>query len=75
MKDKIESVLNKVRPYIQMHRGDVQLLSIKEGVVRLKIYGACIHCSLADLTYNKMVRELLREEIPEVKEVTFDMQD
>lgn len=66
---KIEKILQKVRPYIQMHGGDVILLEAKKGTVKLKIYGACVGCPLADLTYNKMLGTLLKEEIPEIKKV------
>ncbi len=66
---RIETVLQRVRPYIQMHGGDVLLVEAKRGTVKLKVYGACVGCPLADLTYNKMLGELLKEEIPEIKKV------
>ena len=69
MEKKIEAILKKVRPFIQLHGGDVNLVSIEAGVVTLKIDGACVDCPLADLTYNKMVGSLIREEVPEVKKV------
>lgn len=52
-----------------MHGGDVFLVSVKKGIVTLQITGACTHCSLANLTYNKMLGGLLKEEVPEVKEI------
>jgi Fe-S cluster biogenesis protein NfuA len=66
---KVEEVLTKVRPYIQMHGGDVSLVSVKKGIVTLNISGACVGCSLADLTYNKLIGGLLKEEVPGIKEV------
>jgi Fe-S cluster biogenesis protein NfuA len=72
MEDRVEAVVAKIRPYIKMHGGDVMLTGIKDGVVTLKIYGACVGCSLADLTYNKMVGPIIRKEVPAVKEVIFD---
>jgi len=66
---KVNKVLDRVRPYIQMHGGDVMLVEAKKGTVTLKIYGACIGCALADLTYNKTLGTLLKEEIPEIKKV------
>ena len=69
MQNKIEKILAKVRPYIQLHGGDVFLVGEEKGVVTLKITGACAHCSLADLTYNKMIGGILREEIPSIKKV------
>lgn len=68
-KNKVETVLKKIRPYIQMHGGDVQLVEVKAGVVKLKICGACVGCPLADLTYNKTMGALIREEVPQIKKV------
>ncbi|HTY39944.1 MAG TPA: NifU family protein [Candidatus Paceibacterota bacterium] len=69
---RAEELLAKVRPYIQMHSGDVQLLSVKNGVATLKIYGACVGCGLADMTYNKMIGGLLKQELPEIKQVVLE---
>ena len=66
---RVEDILTKVRPYIQMHGGDVSLIGVKDGIVTLNISGACVGCSLADLTYNKLVGGLLKEEVPGIKEV------
>jgi Fe-S cluster biogenesis protein NfuA len=66
---KIEEVLKKVRPYIQMHGGDVALVKVNKGTVTLGISGACTHCGLADLTYNKVIGGILKEEIPIIKSV------
>lgn len=52
-----------------MHGGDVSLVSVKDGIVTLRISGACTHCSLADLTYNRMLGGLLKEEVPGIKEI------
>lgn len=70
--EKIETVIEKVRPYIQMHGGDVCLLGYRDGVVTIKVYGTCTHCSLADLTYNNLILGLLKEEIPEIKEILIE---
>jgi len=69
MEHKIKKILEKVRPYIQMHGGDVMFVEIKDGDVILQVFGACKDCPLFDLTYNKMIGGLLKEEIPEIKKV------
>ena len=70
--ERAEEILTKVRPYVQMHGGDVQLIGIEDGVATLRIYGACVGCSLADMTYNTMIGGLLKEEIPEIKKVVLE---
>lgn len=66
---KIESILTKIRPYIQMHGGDVHLVSFKKGIATMNISGACSHCGLADMTYNTLIAGILKEEIPGFKGV------
>ena len=66
------TILDKVRPYVQMHGGDVQLLRIEEGTAYLKLYGACVGCGLADATYNKTIGPLLMKEVEDIKEVVFE---
>jgi len=56
-----------------MHGGDVALIGIEKGVVTLNISGACAHCSMADLTYNKLIGGLLMEEVPGIKNVVLKM--
>ncbi len=66
---QIEKIIAKVRPYVQMHGGDVFLLDVSDNVVTLQVVGACKDCSLSDLTYNKMLGGIIRDEIPEIKEI------
>ncbi len=70
--DKVNALLEKVRPYVQMHGGDVHLLRIEDGTVHLKVSGACVGCGLADATYNKTIGPLLVKEIEEVRQVEFE---
>jgi Fe-S cluster biogenesis protein NfuA len=70
--DRINILLDKVRPYIQMHGGDVQFLRLEEGTAYMKVYGACVDCGLASVTYNKTIGPLLIKEVEEVNEVVFE---
>lgn len=72
MEDQVTQLLDKVRPYVQMHGGDVQLLRITDGTAYLKVYGACVDCGLASITYNKTIAPLLIKEVEGVKEVVFE---
>lgn len=67
--NKIKRILSKVRPDIKSHGGDVELVEIKGKTVTLEVGGACAGCPLAELTYNKVVRDLIKEEVPEVERV------
>jgi Fe-S cluster biogenesis protein NfuA len=69
MQEKVEKIIEKVRPYIQMHGGDVVLLEINDGIVKLKVSGACVGCGMHDETFNGMLGGMIKEEVPEVKEI------
>ena len=71
MKEKVEVVLAQVRPALQADGGDVELIDVSEseGVVKLKLKGACSGCPMATMTLRNGIERLLKEQIPEVKEV------
>ena len=69
MKEKVEAVLARVRPALQSDGGDVELVDVNEGVVRLKLKGACAGCPMATMTLRHGIERILKEQIPEVKEV------
>ncbi|MBA7518157.1 Fe/S biogenesis protein NfuA [subsurface metagenome] len=69
MKEKVEAVLAQVRPALQADGGDVELVDVNEGIVRLKLKGACAGCPMATMTLRHGIERILKEQIPEVKEV------
>lgn len=71
IEQKINKILDDVRPGLQMDGGDVELASFKKGTVKLKIKGACHGCPMAQLTFGSGIGEMLKEKIPEVKEVKY----
>ncbi len=69
MQEKIETALAKIRPALQADGGDVELAGVEEGVVKLRLKGACAGCPMSEMTLKQGIERLLKEEIPEVKEV------
>jgi Fe-S cluster biogenesis protein NfuA len=71
MKDRIEKVLDKVRPSLQFDGGDVKLIDVdeKEGIVKVKLTGACGGCPMSQMTLTFGVEKAIKEEIPEIKKV------
>ena len=69
MRDKVEEVLNKVRPALMRDGGNVELIDTNDGVVKVKLTGACAGCAMSTLTLKMGIERVLKEEIPEVKEV------
>ena len=71
LKKQINDILDGVRPSLQMHGGDVELKSIKGGIVDLKIKGACHGCYMASITFGEGISEMIKQKIPAVKEVRY----
>ena len=69
MKGKVEAVLAQIRPALQADGGDVELVDANDGVVRLKLKGACAGCPMATMTLRHGIEQVLKEKVPEVKEV------
>lgn len=69
-KDKVKDVLDKIRPYLVRDGGNMELVSIEEdGTVKLKLVGACAGCPHAKMTLKNGIEKILKQEVPEVKEV------
>ena len=70
MRDKVAAVLDKIRPALQADGGDVELVEVTEdGVVKLKLTDACAGCPMSTITLKSGIERVLREQIPEIKEV------
>lgn len=69
IEEKIQSVLDVIRPYLNRDGGDVEFLRFEDGVVYVKMVGACAGCMSLDVTLNDGIREILIENIPGVMDV------
>ena len=68
--EKVKNIIEAVRPSLQSHGGDIELVGVDEGnTVRVRLQGACSGCPGAQMTLKAGVERLLKEKIPEVKEV------
>jgi len=69
MREKVEAALEQVRPALLADGGDVQLIDVKDGVVTLRLTGACGGCPMATMTLRGGIERVLKEKVPEVKKV------
>ena len=69
--NRVNKILADVRPSLQTDGGDVELKSVKDGVVELKIKGACQGCPMAYLTFGSGIGQRLKEKIPEIRAVKY----
>ncbi|ACZ62610.1 MULTISPECIES: NifU family protein [Dehalococcoides] len=69
MLEKVEAVLDKIRPALEADGGNVELVDVVDGVVKVKLVGACAGCPMSTMTLKNGIERILKREIPEVKEV------
>jgi Fe-S cluster biogenesis protein NfuA len=70
VEEKVRSVVEEIRPNLQSHGGDIELLGVDEdNTVRVRLQGACSGCPSAAMTLKMGVERMLKEQVPEVKEV------
>ena len=69
IEDKIEEILNTLRPYLVSDGGNVEFVKYEDGKVYIRMLGACSNCSLIDFTIKDGIEAMLINEIPEINEV------
>ena len=70
LKERVQEVLEKVRPMLQRDGGDVVLVDVQDdGIVKVKLTGACSGCPMSTMTLKNAIEETIKKEIPEIKSV------
>ena len=69
MQEKVEHVLEQIRPSLRADGGDVELVDVKDGIVSLRLKGACAGCPMSTMTLKNGIERVLKAEISGVKEV------
>ena len=66
LKTRVQAALDRIRPQLQAHGGDVEYVSVEEGTVKVRLQGACAGCPMAQMTIKSGVEAFLKKEVPEV---------
>ncbi len=69
MQTQVQDVLNKLRPFLLRDGGDVELVDVEDGIVRLRLMGACGSCPSSTITLKAGIERALIEEVPGIREV------
>lgn len=70
LKEEVEEVLNRIRPNLARDGGDIELVGIEDGVVKVRLKGACAGCPASTMTLKMVVEDTLKREVPGVKSVS-----
>ena len=69
MRESVEKALDKIRPALQADGGNIELIDVVDGVVKVRLTGACGGCPMSQMTLKMGVEKVLKEQVPEVKSV------
>lgn len=69
MKEQVQEVLDKLRPFLLRDGGDCELVDVEDGVVKLRLLGACGSCPSSTITLKAGIERALLEEVPGILEV------
>jgi Fe-S cluster biogenesis protein NfuA len=69
MLEKVQEVIDKIRPALQRDGGDVELVGVEDGVVKVRLQGACKGCPMSQMTLKNGIEKFLQKEIPEIVRV------
>ena len=69
IEDKVKELIEDIRPRLQMDGGDIEFIGLEDGVVKVRLQGACHGCPSASYTLKLGVERYIREKLPEIKEV------
>lgn len=69
MEKKIKEILERIRPVLQRDGGDVEFVAYRDGIVKVKLQGACNGCPGAVMTLKMVIEKMIKDQVPEVKEV------
>jgi len=69
MRETVEKALEKIRPALRADGGDIELIDVIDGVVKVRLTGACGGCPMSQMTLKMGVERILKQQVPEVKSV------
>jgi Fe-S cluster biogenesis protein NfuA len=66
---KVQNALAEIRPRIQADGGDIELVAVEKGIVKVRLQGACSGCPMAALTLKQGVERFIKQKVPEIQSV------
>lgn len=69
MRDQVEKIIAEIRPHLEADGGNIELIDVQDGIVKVRLMGACGSCPMSQMTLKRGVEARLKAKIPGVKEV------
>jgi Fe-S cluster biogenesis protein NfuA len=69
IENRVQEALDELKPNLQADGGDIEFVAVEDGVVKVKLKGACVGCPMSSMTVQWGVQNFLKKKVPEVKKV------
>ena len=69
MKERVAKVIERIRPAVQQDGGDIELVDVENGLVKLRLVGSCAGCPSSMMTLKAGIEETVKREVPEIQQV------
>lgn len=69
IENRIKKIIDDLRPYLINDGGDCEFIKYEDGIVYIKMHGACANCQMLDVTIKDGIECMIKDEIPEVREI------
>ncbi len=67
MEERVIEVINDLRPFLMNDGGNIEFIKLEDNIVYIKLSGACLNCSMIDITFNDVIERILKEKVPEIE--------
>ena len=69
MEEEVKNIINELRPFLMNDGGNINFVKIEGKIVYISLKGACLYCSMQDITIKDGIERIIKERIPEIKEL------
>ncbi|MFH1845934.1 MAG: NifU family protein [Candidatus Omnitrophota bacterium] len=69
MEDRVKKAIEEIRPLLQRDGGDIELVSVENNIVKVRLKGACSGCPMSQMTLKAVVEQKIKEQVPEIEKV------
>ena len=69
MEEEVKNIINELRPFLMNDGGNINFIKLENNIVYIRLQGACLYCSMQDITIKNGIERIIKERIPEIEEV------
>ncbi len=69
MEEDVKNIINELRPFLMNDGGNINFVKLEDNIVYISLQGTCLYCSMQDITIKDGIERIIKERIPEIKEV------